>query len=238
MTELRSNTLTIDGHAREVAAAFDYSVLPPAVADKARRLATQIRSNHELQVLAVLEIGRDLAGIKDELGHGHFGPWLKAEFNMTDRTARRYMQAAEEFGDKSDTVSVLTLGELHQLAAAPDAVKQIIVQKLEAGERPDEFEIRDMVKAEREAGEVAKADAKLTPDQRKRRKAKAERDQREWERSRQERDESERQRRSAIDEAAALIVARMPDDSARLAGLLEVAWQTDLSRALTRALGQ
>jgi hypothetical protein len=228
--------LVIDGHAREVAAAFDYSVLPPAVADKARRLATQIRSNQELQVLAVLEVGRDLAGIKDELGHGHFGAWLKAEFNMTDRTARRYMQAAEEFGDKSDTVSVLTLGELHQLVAAPDGVKQIIVQKLEAGERPNEFEIRDLVKAEKEAEEVAKADAKLTPDQRRRRKAKAERDQREWERNRQERDEVDRQRRTALDEAAVLIVARMPEESERLVGLLEVAWQTDLSRAL-RALG-
>ena len=35
------------------------------------------------------------------------------------------------------------------------------------------------------------------------------------------RDKGERQRRSVIDEAAALIVARMPDDYARLAGLLD-----------------
>ena len=40
--------------------------------------------------------------VKAKLDHGQWGDWLHAEFSLTDRSAQRYMQAFETFGNKPD----------------------------------------------------------------------------------------------------------------------------------------
>jgi hypothetical protein len=51
------------------------------------------------------------------IGHGHFEAWLHAEFEMTDRHARRFMRVAEQFGDKVDKMSDYSASVLYELAA-------------------------------------------------------------------------------------------------------------------------
>lgn len=155
-----------------VGAAFDYAALPVDLADEARQTAGRIRLRHQQHVAAIIETGRDLLSIKDRLGHGNFGPWLEAEFGWNERTARRYMMAATEFGDKTDIVSDLPPTALYKLAApsTPEPIREEVIQRLEAGERLGLKEVEDRLWLAREADKKAREEARLTPRQRTYRK--------------------------------------------------------------------
>jgi hypothetical protein len=120
----------------------------------------------------ILEIGRDLVAMKERLGHGHFGRWLLSEFRFTERTAQNYMRAFQEFGDKPEIVAVLPAPTVYLLAGSstPQAVREEIVQRVEAGERPAANEIYSLVQSERARSTAEKQMAKLeklSPEQRK-----------------------------------------------------------------------
>lgn len=51
--------------------------------------------------LDMAKLGRDLAMVKEKLGHGNFLDWIKAEFDMTVRTAQKFMRVYQTFGSKS-----------------------------------------------------------------------------------------------------------------------------------------
>jgi len=78
---------------------YNYGDLDPGIVTDAKAAATLIRSLiaeiAEATVPLQIRIGRELLAIKGRLGHGHFGPWLAAEFGWSDRQARRYMRAAQ-----------------------------------------------------------------------------------------------------------------------------------------------
>ena len=95
---------------------------------------------------AIVQVGADLIRIKERLPRGEFGKWLKAEFNMTERTAQNYMSAAELVG-KYETVSVLKPKMLYLLAApsTPEPTRQEILGRLNHGEAPSDQEILDAV---------------------------------------------------------------------------------------------
>jgi hypothetical protein len=94
---------------------FDYAGLPDTVAAEARRIVDRYRERGQNHIL---ETGRDLIRMKKALGHGAFGAWITAEFNMSERTAHNYMRAAEAFdGDKSAIVALLPPSTVYALAA-------------------------------------------------------------------------------------------------------------------------
>src|SRR4051794_37426713 len=98
-----------------VTTGYSYERVPPDIAADARELAARIKERGRA---AILDTGRDLLSIKERLGHGHFGRWLAAEFQWTERSAQRYIQAYEVFREvKSDIVSVLPATLVYQLAA-------------------------------------------------------------------------------------------------------------------------
>jgi hypothetical protein len=39
--------------------------------------------------------------VKEKLDHGKFLAWIKAEFDMAERSARRFMNVYQRFGSKS-----------------------------------------------------------------------------------------------------------------------------------------
>jgi len=66
----------------------------------------------------ILLIGKKLLEVKEHLPHGQWEPWLKREFQMSDRTARRMMQVYDRF--KTDSLSVLSIThEALYLLSAP-----------------------------------------------------------------------------------------------------------------------
>ena len=107
---------------------FDYSALTETEADVAKRSADIIKLRLRRTAEDIVEIGRELARVKDALPHGKFERWIASEFEMTDQTARRFMQAFAKFG-KSNKMLLFKPSVIYELSApsTPDIVtgKQI-----------------------------------------------------------------------------------------------------------------
>jgi Protein of unknown function (DUF3102) len=129
------------------ACAFAYDELDATVAAALKQQAMKIRDQIKVTCSAIIETGRDLIAVKQQLGHGRFAAWVEAECGFSDRTARRYMRAAEFAADKSDTVSVLNPTTLYMLAAnsTPTAVVADVIRRVEAGETVTDENLRKMI---------------------------------------------------------------------------------------------
>jgi hypothetical protein len=123
---------------------FDYAGLPANVVKEARAAADRIRKRHASQIRAIIETGKDLLRVKDSLEHGQFGRWLRAEFQMTERTAQNYMNAAAMFGEKSETISHLPPTMVYAVAApsTPEPVRKAVFAKIDAGQPIEAAEVR------------------------------------------------------------------------------------------------
>ena len=107
---------------------FDYNAL-----DLEDKIVIQ-QKTEEIKVLMrrtaqdVFDIGQKLSEIKNRLGHGHFGSWLKAEFDWSERTAQNFIRVYESF--KSENVSDLNFSQtaLYVLAAAPEEARQEAIE--------------------------------------------------------------------------------------------------------------
>lgn len=149
---------------------FDYAALPAELADDAREIASRINNRQKGSILAT---GRDLIGMKDRLEHGQFGAWLVAEFNMTRRSAERYMAAAQFHDSKCDSVSHLLSTTLYALAAPslPEPARIALIERAKAGERllPKDVAFEASTARDKEA-ELARL-AKVKPKTKKARDA-------------------------------------------------------------------
>ena len=184
----------------EIITLFTCSDLPAPVSAEVEAATMRIKDRLTRQVEDIIETGRDLLEVKSKLQHGQFEPWLSQEFGMTDRTARRFMQAATWAEGKSDTVSVLTPTTVYLLSAksTPDVVHEQIVERIEKGMPAEPEMVRHLIKE-------AKSIERQAENRKGRRKARAAREHREtrWERERRKREE-EHQRK----QAAAMVIAR------------------------------
>lgn len=166
--------------ARETAL-FDYGAMDQATADDARAMVARVRQRSKSYYM---DTGRELTSMKDRLDHGLFLRWVEAEMRMTPRTAQNMMQAAAEFGDKSETVSHLPAAVLYKLAApsTPEPVRAAVLSRIEAGETVQPSEILEQVRVARDAVRKSAAASKeetrrgrLTEEQRDREDALASR---------------------------------------------------------------
>jgi DUF3102 family protein len=131
--------------------AFDYSALSQENAEDLDRAAKRIRSLVERMGINIIAIGRELGAAKDKLGHGRFMAWLEAEFSWSDRTARRFMQAAAILGEKVDSVAILEPSAIYLLSApsTSDSVREKVLRRLDEGEKLSTSKIKGIVAAER-----------------------------------------------------------------------------------------
>jgi hypothetical protein len=60
----------------------------------------RIKSRISRAVQDIIEIGRDLAIVKQHVGHGQFLKWIKTEFAMSEDTAERFMNVANNLADQ------------------------------------------------------------------------------------------------------------------------------------------
>ena len=149
--------------------AFDYTSLDSETAELAKRVADKIRAQKRQAIAAIITIGKDLESLKQRLGYGLFGEWLRREFGWHERTAQRFMQAAAVFGTKSDTVSDLSPTTLYLLSAksTPEAVREKVIAQLEAGGPVDHELVRVEVREARQHTKPARTKMKLSPTQTK-----------------------------------------------------------------------
>ncbi len=122
-----------------VVSGFDYALVGDA-ADKVRSSAEKIRRMVQKTIEDIIEVGSELLAVKEALPHGRFGPWLRAEFGWTDRTAQNFMAVAQAFGPKTEMISDLTIQPTAAyLLAAPSAPGEALQQAIERAEAGEEI---------------------------------------------------------------------------------------------------
>lgn len=123
--------MALDG---EVLHGFAYEQLDLSIRTKVRKAAQAIHANLRRIEKDFLDNGRKLLAVKDDLGHGHFGPWLHAEFQWSVRTAQNYMAVAERFADDYQHVSYLPSQTIYALAAKNTA-KNVVAEVINAAKQ-------------------------------------------------------------------------------------------------------
>lgn len=96
----------------------------------------------------IIEIGKRLIEVKENLGHGEFINWLENKVDFTERTAQRFMKVATAF---SNTTSVSHLGnrKLFALAGLAEEDRQEVMQENDI-ENMTTRELEQVVKEKKE----------------------------------------------------------------------------------------
>ncbi len=160
----------------EVITPFTYSDLPAPVAAELQAVTNRIKERLTRQVADIIATGRDLIEVKSKLEHGQFASWLNRSFNMTVRTAQKYMRAAEWVADKSELSSHLTPTTIYLLSApsTPEAAQRQVLGDLEAGKVVNHREVCEVVQKVKHQEREAKKWKGETRAERKERKAREE----------------------------------------------------------------
>ena len=98
---------------------------------------TEIKALARRMAQDIIEIGRRLIAVKALLPHGAFIDWLTAEFGWHRATANRFIQVAQQFGDKDlSQIATFDPSALYLLAApsTPEAVREEAIERASAGE--------------------------------------------------------------------------------------------------------
>lgn len=115
---------------------FDYTTLSPKTRILVQQHANGIKSLMRRTAQDVINIGQKLLEVKEQLGHGHFEAWLRAEFNWGQWTARKFMQVTRQFKSVNFTDLSIDASALYLLAApsTPEAVRQQALERAGQGE--------------------------------------------------------------------------------------------------------
>lgn len=126
---------------------YDYSLIAESDRQSVQVAAAQIKLQFKRAQNSILEIGKQLAVVKAKLDHGQWGDWLSAEFSLTDRSAQRYMQAFETFGNKPDA-NLLTSSALMLLSGdtTPEPAREEAIQQAkQTGKSPTKTEVKEII---------------------------------------------------------------------------------------------
>lgn len=112
---------------------FDYAVFDPDKAHALRERAASIRKLRSNHIAAVVDAGRELIAVKEQLDHGQFSDWLQAECGFSLRTAENYMTASRFVDGKIANIAFLglqpsTVYKLAAKGAPPDIVESVVNQ--------------------------------------------------------------------------------------------------------------
>jgi len=115
---------------------FDYTILSSDSRTVVQQYAYEIKSLMRRSAHDVINIGQKLVEVKEQLGHGHFEAWLRAEFNWGQWTARKFMQVTRQFKSVNFTDLSINASALYMLAApsTPDSVRQEALERAGQGE--------------------------------------------------------------------------------------------------------
>ncbi len=93
----------------------------------------------------IIEVGKRLIQAKSLVQHGQWLNWLEQNFQLTERTARRFMQISERFSKTVD-VDRFQPSQLTELLALPDAeeTEKFITEKTAEGKKVAEMTIKQL----------------------------------------------------------------------------------------------
>lgn len=145
-----------------------------------QRIGAEIRAlTYQAKCMTVyygVEIGRRLTEVKQMVGHGNWGEWIKSETEFSQATATRFMKvyevyAADQIGifgaeAKSSTLQNLSISNALRLLAVPEDERESFATEVDAehiSARELEQAIRERDEAKRAAAE-AQASEKATAE--------------------------------------------------------------------------
>ena len=143
---------------------FDYSLLDAAARSVVERHTAEIRTLARRAASDIIEIGQRLSEVKAQVGHGNFGPWLRAEFGWSADTAQHFMQVATRFGQMPNNADFAPTA-LYMLASpgVPDAARAEACERAAAGERVDVAAAQAIIRLHKPAPPAYVAVAELAP---------------------------------------------------------------------------
>lgn len=144
---MKDHNLLADDVVRKVEVSFDYANLNLETRVVVQQRTNEIKERMRRTAQDIIEIGQKLIDVKERLGHGFFGLWLRLEFEWADRTARQFMRVAEAF--KSENFSDLDFAPsaLYLLAApsTPDEVRREALERAYQGESITHAKVKKLV---------------------------------------------------------------------------------------------
>jgi hypothetical protein len=146
---------------------FDYTTLSPRTRVVVQQHANEIKSLMRRTVQDIINIGQRLIEVKEQLAHGHFEAWLRAEFNWSESAARKFMQVTRQFKSVNFTDLSIDASALYLLAApsTPEAVRQEALERAGQGEAITHTKVKAIASRFRElAKSKSEADKPFTID--------------------------------------------------------------------------
>lgn len=141
-----ANKLKIVGHEPDL---FSYAALSREDEVAAKEDAAIIKAHMRSAADSIIAVGQALLRQKERLPHGMFLPWIKAEFDMSDRSARRFMQRADAWGkvaslaNLTPQIAASVLDEATDPSTPPE-VRDKIEELLVDGQKVTVADIRRM----------------------------------------------------------------------------------------------
>ncbi|WP_052055511.1 DUF3102 domain-containing protein [Myxosarcina sp. GI1] len=119
---------------------FEYTLLDDETRSLVWQRASEIKNLMRLTAENIINIGKKLTEVKEQLRHGSFQRWLRTEFEWSEQTARQFMQVyrwAETLENKNFVFSQLATSALYLLAApsTPSAAREEVMSLVDAGEK-------------------------------------------------------------------------------------------------------
>ena len=118
-------TSSIDPSEQEQPSRFTYEQLDEQTREFVQQKANEIHGLLKRTAAHVLQIGQDLLEVRGKLPRGSFLPWLKDEFEMSQRTAYNFINVAERFQGKFAIIANLPTTILYELAS-PELSEEIV----------------------------------------------------------------------------------------------------------------
>lgn len=111
------------------------------------QLETEIKSYISQISQNIIEIGRRLIQAKSLVKHGEWSSWLETNFNLSQQTARRFMQVAERFS-KTRINTRFNSTQMIALLSLPDAeaTEKFIEQKASEGTPVENMSVKTLRK--------------------------------------------------------------------------------------------
>lgn len=147
---------------------FDYEALSVEQRNLVMQRTGEIQERLQRSAQDIWEIGQRLADVRDELKHGQFEAWLKAEFNWSRRTAYNFINVYETFGERANLAQLdIASSALYLLAApsTPENIREEYLLKAYDGEKITHKELRSDIKQKKQKSnspEVKQEDYTIT----------------------------------------------------------------------------
>lgn len=133
---------------------FDYAQLDSDAAEFVQVWTRRIKSLAKRVASDVVDIGFGLSEVKEELGRGHWLPWLDAEFGWTDRQAERFIRVYAAFeSDNLSNLAPIDVSALYLLAApsTPEPAREAVKETAAEGQPVKHSQAKAAVGAAKQA---------------------------------------------------------------------------------------